>query len=291
MRDNERRFGADTGAAAQPTAAVAAQAVAPAAPSQGLSFVVPTEFVELPSRGQFYSKDHPLHNKEVIEIKHMTAKEEDILTSTALLRKGLALERLLSSIILDKSIDPETLLAGDRNAILVAARESGYGALYETRVTCPECATLGKHPFDLTEKKTNHGCLDEEVLSENKARLEDGIIYVTLPKTNVVAGLKLLTGKDENYLADVNNKKKNQDNENVVTTQLSRVVVSLNDTTDAFEIHNFITSMPIMDSKFLRNVYSKLIPNVDLTQSFACIQCGYFGDMEVPFNTEFFWPE
>ena len=86
-------------------------------------------------------------------------------------------------------------------------------------------------------------------------------------------------------------KKKNQDNENVVTTQLSRVVVSLNDTTDAFEIHNFITSMPIMDSKFLRNVYSKLIPNVDLTQSFACIQCGYFGDMEVPFNTEFFWPE
>ena len=291
MRDNERRFGADTGAAAQPTAAIAAQAEAPLAQSQGLSFVVPTEFVELPSKGRFYPKEHPLHNKEVIEIKHITAKEEDILTSTALLRKGLALERLLSSIILDKSIDPETLLAGDRNAILVAARESGYGALYETRVTCPECATLGKHPFDLKEKKINHGCLDEEVLSDNKARLEDGIIYVTLPKTNVVAGLKLLTGKDENYLAEANNKKKNQDNEGVVTTQLNRVVVSLNGTTDAFEIYSFITSMPIMDSKFLRNVYSKLIPNVDLTQSFACMQCGHFGDMEVPFNTEFFWPE
>ena len=80
MRDNERRFGADTGAAAQPTAAIAAQAEAPLAQSQGLSFVVPTEFVELPSKGRFYPKEHPLHNKEVIEIKHMTAKEEDILT-------------------------------------------------------------------------------------------------------------------------------------------------------------------------------------------------------------------
>ena len=63
MRDNERRFGADTGAAAQPTAAIAAQAEAPLAQSQGLSFVVPTEFVELPSKGRFYPKEHPLHNK------------------------------------------------------------------------------------------------------------------------------------------------------------------------------------------------------------------------------------
>ena len=90
-----------------------------------LSFVAPTEFVELPSKGS-YPEAHPLHGKEVLEIRFMTAKEEDILASETLLKKGIALERMLDSIIIDKSIKAQDLLIGDRNALIIAARVSGY---------------------------------------------------------------------------------------------------------------------------------------------------------------------
>ena len=72
-----------------------------------LSFVAPTEFVDLPSYGVFYAEDHPLHKQECVEIKHMTAKEEDILSDKALLKKGLAIDRFLKSIIIDKNIKIE----------------------------------------------------------------------------------------------------------------------------------------------------------------------------------------
>ena len=98
------------------------------------SFVVPTEFVELPSKGRFYSENHPLHNQETIEIKQMTAREEDILTSRSLLKKGVAVERVLHSLMIDKRVDPGSLIVGDRNAIIIAARVSGYGHEYTTNI-------------------------------------------------------------------------------------------------------------------------------------------------------------
>ena len=108
-------------------------------PTDTLSFVVPTEFVDLPSAGRFYPPSHPLHNKEHVEIKYMTAKEEDILTSQSLLEKGLALDRLISNLLVNKKINVDSLLVGDKSAILIAARSSGYGADYETDVGCPSC--------------------------------------------------------------------------------------------------------------------------------------------------------
>ena len=103
------------------TDAVAATApTTPAAPAS-LSYVTPTEFVELPSRGKFYSTDHPLHGKEVIEMRYMTAKDEDILTSPALLKNGIAINRLIENLIVDKNIVIDSLLVGDKNAIILAA--------------------------------------------------------------------------------------------------------------------------------------------------------------------------
>ena len=90
-----------------------------------LSFVAPTEFVNLPSQGKFYPPEHPLHNKDVVEIKYMTAKHEDILTSQTLLRKGVAIDRLIENLIIDKSIKLDSLLLGDKNAITIAARKTG----------------------------------------------------------------------------------------------------------------------------------------------------------------------
>ena len=115
---------------------------------QPFSFVVPTEFVELPSKGRFYPPGHPLHNQEIIEIKQMTAKEEDILTSRTLLKKGVALDRVIRRLICDKSIDPQTLILGDKNALVIATRVSAYGNIYTTEVSCPACGHNQHHNFD-----------------------------------------------------------------------------------------------------------------------------------------------
>jgi hypothetical protein len=289
MRNNEKRLGIDQGQSLPEEATAAIQATQQPQ-TQGLEFVVPTEFVELPSRGKFYSEDHPLYNKEVVEIKYMTAKEEDILTSKSLIKRGLAIERLISNILVDKSIDPPSLLAGDRGAILVAARISGYGRIYETSVGCPSCNEASKHVFDLEESSLLNSCFDEEFLKEKEVEARDNIFYVTLPKTKVCAGVKMLTGKDEIYLMNAKKKKKANENESIVTDQLSNIIVSLNDETDSWKVRRFIETMPISDSKYLRTVYKQLVPALDLTQAYSCMSCGHIEDMEVPFSTEFFWP-
>ena len=107
MRDNRDRFGP----------AAIDNGTNPAAAVSGLGFVVPTEFVELPSKGKFYPDEHPLHKQETVEIKYMTAKEEDILASSTLIKKGLVIDRLLDNILVP-DIDPTTLLVGDRSAII-----------------------------------------------------------------------------------------------------------------------------------------------------------------------------
>ncbi len=286
MRNNEKRTGQSSARRPEsPAAAVAAEQ------PQGLSFVAPTEFVELPSRGELYPEDHPLHNQTVLEIKYMTAKEEDILSSEALLRQGLALERLLSSVIIDKRIDPESLLAGDRNAILIAARESGYGSLYETNITCPSCGTTAPHSFDLKEKDVKLGCLDEKVLKDNKVSLESGVLHTMLPKSGVNVGFRLLTGKDENELSNQGKQRKAKGQHGAITDQLYKIIVSLNGDEDRYKIQQFVLSMPIADSKRLRKLHRDMTPNVDLTQLYGCTHCGHTMNMEVPFNTEFFWPE
>ena len=152
-RNNEDRFAA---VSAEPAPQVMENAT-PNNDNQVFSFVTPTEFVDLPSKGKYYPEDHPLHNQDTLEIRYMTAKDEDILTSPSLLRKGLAVERLLQNVIVNKSVKTDDLLIGDKNAILVAARISGYGAQYETKITCPAGGTTTPNTFDLNNISTNSG--------------------------------------------------------------------------------------------------------------------------------------
>ena len=140
IRKNEDRFGPRTNSADE--AAVNTPSF--------LEFVTPTEFVELPSRGVGYPDGHPLSGQDTIEIKYMTAKHEDILTSKSLLKNGKAIEKLIASLICDTGIKSTSLLSCDRNAIIIAARSSGYGTDYNTKVTCPNCGTVAKRTFDLS---------------------------------------------------------------------------------------------------------------------------------------------
>jgi hypothetical protein len=255
----------------------------------GFSFVVPTEFVEIPSQGKYYPDNHPLSNQDTIEIKQMTAKEEDMLTSRTLLRKGIALERVMQSLIVDKRISPNTLLVGDRNAILIAARISGYGADYETNITCPQCGTTQGHTFDLIDAtQVRHSEIDTNQITAN----EDGTFTATLPATKVEVSFRLLTGNDEkNLLNQIENARKSKKEENTITRQLKQFIVSVNGDATQETINYLVNNVPSSDSRYLRNLFARVTPDVNLTQNFECSECNYDSVMEVPLTADFFWPD
>jgi len=253
-----------------------------------LDFVTPTEFVELPSEGRFYNTSHPLHRQEAVEIRFMTAKDEDILTSQTLLRKGMALEKFLESVLVDKTIDPGSLLVGDRNAILVAARITGYGSDYETNTSCPSCGNKAPFSFNLNDSTIYTG---KEKGDVEVTATDHGTFTTTLPMTKVQAEFRLLTGEDEAFIAKNNaRRKKASALETNLTTQMARCIVALNDDTDRSIINKFVELMPAFDSRHVRNAIKTVTPNIDLTQIYNCSECGYEQEMEVPFTTDFFWP-
>ncbi len=294
VRNNEDRLGAPPA-----DAPVGALHEGETSPEQnnagiGLSFAVPTEIVDLPSQGRFYPSGHALHGQETIEIKHMTAKEEEILTSRSLLKKGVAIDRLVQSVIVDKSIKVGDLLIGDKNAILVHTRMFAYGHEYKTRVTCPACSETDDFEFSLLSHKVvfPEG-EDSEVYTIN----DDGTFNIVLPKTKVSAQVRLLTSTDEsNFARQLEITKKRQKKlgdvipNTALTDQMKAFIVSLNGIADKRQINEFVNNMPAADSRYLRTVYSELMPDIDLTQSYECSSCGHEQDMEVPFTSDFFWP-
>ena len=251
-----------------------------------LSFVSPTEFVDLPTGGRFYPEGHPLHGKDTLEIRYMTAKDEDILTSKTLLKKGVAVDRMLQNILVDKSINVDELFIGDKNALIVAARVSGYGPEYKTNVTCPSCGASSEHDFDLSDisvKKSEPG----EVTISDK-----GTFTIQLPRTKVAVECRLLTGKDERSMNAVAEKRKKHNLPEAPLTQLLKtIIVSLNGETGSGVIEKFIDNMPALDSKYLRAAYEKVVPNVDMKHLYSCDSCGADTTLDIPFSVSFFWPD
>jgi rubrerythrin len=288
MSRNEGRFGAadetptpeDEG---PPAAAVSAQ-------NTGFNWTTPTEFIELPSKGRYYPPGHPLHGEETLEIRYMTAKEEDILTDRALLKKGVAIDRAIQNLIVDRKIKINDLLVGDKNALIVAARITGYGEDYETKVTCPSCGELSEHNFDLSVLDI----LDvDQALEENNVQMtERNTFSLTLPVTKATIECKMLNGKDEVDISRITTRdQKANKGSTLLTTQLRKVITSVNGETDSFKIGVFVLQMPAKDSKYIRNTLTAVTPNVNMTQAFDCDPCGYSADMEVPLTSNFFWPK
>ena len=284
MSRNKQR----TAAANNPTAATPAVEQPSISPGT-LSYVAPTEFVELPSKGRLYPAGHPLHNEEVVELRYMTAKDEDILTSPALLKNGLALERLLQNLIVDKNINPTNLLIGDRNALLIAARVSGYGEEYQVNVGCPSCGAQVDHTFDLS-LLTHTAVLPED--NDEVQLTKNGTFTTTLPKTNFPVEFRLLTGDDESYLNKASEKLKKLNLPDATATNLlKKVILSVNGVETPAEISNFVDNMPALDARFLRACVQTVTPNIDMNQNFECSSCGTATEMEVPFTVQFFWPQ
>jgi hypothetical protein len=258
----------------------------PPAQGAGFSFVVPTDFVELPSQGRFYPEGHPLHGQDSIEIRQMTAKEEDMLTSRTLLKKGVALDRVIASLIVNKQIDPDSLLVGDRNAIIIAIRVAGYGNIYDTKVSCPSCGAKQEYSFNLNDANVYLG---EDAKDLGVKDNDNGTFNVTLPRTGVDVQFRLLNGRDEkSFLTGMQNDKKLKDERNV-TRQLAAIVVSLNGDSSMQAKQYFIENVPSIDSRHLRLAYRLAAPNIDLTQDFECSECSHEQEMEVPLSADFFW--
>jgi hypothetical protein len=283
MRDNENRLGA------LPAVDSVPQVPVQTTQNATLNFTAPTEFVDLPSKGLLYPDNHPLKGRSSLEMKFMTAKEEDILTSRSLIKKGVVIDRLLESLLVDKSVKVDQLLLGDKNALVIAARVSGYGSKYKTSVTCPNCSTVSKHNFELENLKHNF-CSNPEDFG---ATLTDIGTYVfKVPRTAATVEIRPLYGIDENNLAETAEKRKKMNlPEEASTSQMKTFILSVNDNRDRNLITSFVDNLPASDARMIRLLYRELIPSVDMNQTFTCSACSFEQEMEVPFTVDFFWPK
>jgi hypothetical protein len=246
---------------------------------------IPLEAVPLPSSGKVYPVESSLHNTEVVEIRPMTAREEDILTSRALLKKGTVITELIKSCLTDRSINPIDLLGGDRNALMVAIRITGYGPEYKAEIECGECGTKSPHEFNLGELPVKR--LEIEPTSAGRNLFE-----FVLPKSRKLVKFRFLTGRDEEEIMATSEKQKKLglSTEANVTTNLMHSIVSVDGVEDRSKIANFIRMMPARDSLALRNYIKDNEPGVMMRQETSCPSCGHSEEVTMPLGVTFLWP-
>ena len=238
----------------------------------------PTEVVDLPSQGLLYPKDSPL-SSGTIEVKYMTAREEDILTSANLIKKGIVVEKLLEALIVDKSIKVSDLLIGDKNAVLIAARILAYGKQYDIEYDGQRIEV------DLTKLKDKK--LDESIVSAGVNEFE-----FELPATKRKLTLKLLTSGDENEIdKEVAGYEKVGDGIGYgLTTRLKHQIVSIDGDTKRASINSFVDNEFLSrDSMAFRTYVNEIMPDVDMTSTYVDSD-GIEKEFTVPMTVTFLWP-
>jgi hypothetical protein len=253
---------------------------------ESFGYEVPVESVPLPSLGKVYPDGNPLSGQETVEIRAMTAREEDILTSRALIKKGTVITHLIQSCLTDKSIDVKNMISGDRNALMISLRITGYGQEYGVEVDCPACGARSKQDFDLAalEVKT----LDIDPVAPGTNEFE-----FVLPVTKKKVTFKFLTGADEEEIAIVQERKKKSGfkSDNLITTRLMYSIVSIDGITDKSKINGFIRNMPARDSLALRRFIDKSEPGIDMKSWMSCQSCFADSEVRLPLGATFFWPD
>ena len=243
----------------------------------------PTEEVELPSKGLLYPEGHPLKSGK-IEMKYMTAREEDILTNQNYIAKGIVLDKLLQSLIIT-DVKLKDLLIGDKNAIMVAARVLGYGKDYPVQFEHPDTDGLEEVVVDLTTLK------DKEM---DFSKLPKGVneFEMTLPASKRVITYKLLNQKDERMIdADVISMKKiNPDIDADITTRLKKAILSVDGDSGKQVVNSFVDNEFLSrDSFYFRTEFAKMTPDVDMTSDVK-FSDGSERRVVVPMTPGFFWP-
>ena len=239
-------------------------------------FKFPTEVVELPSKGLVYPPDHILRSGKV-EMKYMTAKEEDILSNQNFISKGIVLDKLLESLTLGK-INIKDLITGDKNAILVASRVLGYGKDYSF--------TYGGKEYNVDLSTIENKVFNTSLVSSK------GTFSFTLPNSGTVIEFKLLSENDEEKIKqEIEGLKKfNKELSSEITTRLKHQIVSVDGNDDKTSIKEFVEQYLLAsDSRSLRSYIKLVSPDVDL--STKVVIDGVEEDIDVPINLNFFWPD
>ena len=244
----------------------------------------PTEVLSLPSKGLLYPEDSPLRSG-TIDVKYMTAKEEDILTSANLIERGVVIERLLESVIADPKVKLDDLTVGDKNALMVGTRILGYGKDYDVVIIDPKSGERVETTIDLTT--LGHKEMNES-LFENGNNFE-----YELPNSKRKVGFKLLTHKDE---IDINKTleslKKAEELTGVsseLTTRLKYQITSIDDKTQKSDIDKFVDNEFLaMDAREFRQYVNDISPDMDLT--FDYTSGGEKFKVDVPLGIDLFWP-
>jgi hypothetical protein len=253
-------------------------------PTQGpKTYPFPTEIISLPSKGLGYSEHSPLAKGE-ITIKLMTAKEEDILTSTNLVKKGIHLDKLLESVVVEPGVNINDLLIGDKNAILITSRILAYGPEYTVTVNDPQEKEQVQVEIDLSKIKIKE--IDYSVLNRQNE------YEFILPKSKTPIKFKLLTHGDELAInKDIEASEKALKQGNEITTRYRRVVTEVNGNRDLGFISNFvINQLQAADSKGLRKHMAEITPDLDLTFDYESPLTGETEALRIPFGADFFYP-
>lgn len=245
----------------------------------------PTEVINLPSKGWFYPADNPLSSGQ-LELKMMTAKEEDILTSPNLIQKNIVLDKLLEAVVINKAISLDDMLICDRNAAFFAIRRLAYGDKYEAKLTCGRCGKENAVSIDL-------GKMDNRPFDFEKYPKGENSFTFKLPYSGKTITFKLLTKKDENAI-DVELKgmeKVSKDVRREITTRLGHIIIAIDGVTERAQIRRFVNEELVSkDSLALRSHLRELMPDIDTTFDFVCQSCGLERKEETPMGVEFFWP-
>ena len=175
---------------------------------------------------------------------------------------------------------------GDKNALIVGARITGYGPSYMTKVGCPACKETQEVDFDLNNLTVRNSSVPAGV-----ERTSENTFFVTLPQSKVQVELGLMTGREERSFVEMNTRKRKKNlQESTATDLLKLLILSVNGSEEPQMINQFIGVMPISDSRYVRDVYEQISPDVDLNHDFRCLNCDHEGRVGVPLNVDFFWP-
>ena len=241
------------------------------------TFKLPTEIVVLPSKGLLYPEDSPLSKGE-LEMKYMTAKEEDILTNSNYINNGTVIDKLLESLIVTENVNYNDLLIGDKNAIMIAARILAYGKDYPVRYRGNDIMV------DLS--KLNEKDIDLDLLKEGKNEFK-----FTMPKSGVVVTYKILTHADEKAIEEELSglAKIDPEGNSEVTTRLKFCITSVEGSKQSADIRNYVDNYLLAsDARAFRDQILKVSPDIDMIYY---PEDGPAGGVDIPIGVGFFWPK
>lgn len=238
----------------------------------------PTEMVDLPSKGLLYPESHPLSSGKV-EMKYMTAKEEDILTNKSYIEKGTVIDKLLQSLIITEFNFSDLLLV-DKNAIMIGARVLGYGKDYEFSYKGDQCSV------DLSLLEPNK--IDEKLWGKGINEFS-----YTLPTTGHILTFKLLTHGDERKISDEIKglQKIYKDSNPELTTRLKYIILSVDGNSDSKTIRQFVdNNLLARDARSFREYIRLITPEIEIKFDYDNGNSVEEG-ATVPIGLNFFWPD